>query len=172
MLDEQRDQIRTRLRGLDEEVERLRHDPTTQIPAPDDTPDELLIDKFGQIEREINGQVVATARQSPRPKPIREPAWITIPEAADILDISYPQMARWANGKHLPFVAGDPHNPWQPDQMPIDTSLGAPAPTNSRRAHQPNLHPDGGPAPTPRGDDRPLAGGVEGDGLRSAACNA
>jgi hypothetical protein len=56
------------------------------------------------------------------PDPIRD--WITIPELAEVLDISYPTAARWVRGEHLPHAAGDPRNPWQADKVPVDSSLG------------------------------------------------
>jgi hypothetical protein len=121
--DEQRDQIRARLRMLDFELDQLRHDESTRITVPDDIPDEDLSDQFDQIDREVQGGPVIRPT-TPAPKPVREPAWITIREAAEIVGISYPQMARWANGQHLPFPAGDTRNPWQPDAVPVDSSLG------------------------------------------------
>jgi hypothetical protein len=120
-LDEQRDQIRTRLHALDLELEKLRHDNRTQIAVPDDIPDEDLIDQFNQIDRELNGQP-GNGASTPLPKPIRD--WITIPEAAGLLGVSYQQSARYANGRHLPHPPGDPRNPWPPDAVPVDTSLG------------------------------------------------
>ncbi len=123
-LDEQRDQLKTRLHALDQEIEQLRHDPTTQIPAPDDIPDDKLHDTFDQIERTINGGISKAPTNAGLPAPVRNPPWITIPEAAEILEVSYPQIARWANGQHLPFRSGDPRNPWQPDAIPIDTTQG------------------------------------------------
>jgi hypothetical protein len=47
-----------------------------------------------------------------------------VPETAELFGISYPQVARWANGQHLPFKADDPRNPWHPDRVPIDTTRG------------------------------------------------
>ena len=122
-LEERRNQVRIRLIKAEQRIERLRDDPTTHIPVPDDIPDDELTDGFDQIEREIEGRTAGGIE--PRfPDPVRRPAWITIREAAEILDISYPQAARWVNGQHLPFPAGDPRNPWQPGQPPVDITRG------------------------------------------------
>jgi hypothetical protein len=92
------------------------------IPVPDDIPDEQLRDLFDQIESQIENQIIA--REPTLPEPVRKPPWLTVREAAELLGISYPQMARWVNVQHLPFPAGDARNPWQPNAVPVDTSLG------------------------------------------------
>jgi hypothetical protein len=122
-LDEERDQVKTRLHAVEQQLERLRHDAATRIATPDDIPDDELTDQFGQIDRELHARPGQAATES-LPAPVRAQPWVTISEAAEILEISYPQMARWANGQHLPYAAGDPRNPWQPDRAPVDRSLG------------------------------------------------
>lgn len=117
-LDEQRDTIRTRLADVQGQIERLRHDPATMVPVPDDLPDEELADEFEQIERKLAAPRSIASRRA-APEAIR--AFLTIPELAVVLEVSYPTAARWANGQHTPYPAGDPRNPLI---GPIDSSLG------------------------------------------------
>ena len=117
-LDEHRDTIQARLTEVIQRIERLKNDPTTMIPVADDLSDDELTDDFEQIERELGTDSSTTARERV-PKPIR--AFLTIRELAQVLEVSYPTAARWANGQHLPYAAGDPRNPLI---GPIDTSLG------------------------------------------------
>jgi hypothetical protein len=122
-LDEQRDEVRSQLRGLEHEIERLRHDPAARVAAADDRDDSELADRFDAIEREVDGQSAPEGVHQPSAA-LRTPPWLTIPEAAEVVDYSYPQVARWVNGKSLPFPLGDPRNPWQADRVPVDNTLG------------------------------------------------
>jgi hypothetical protein len=122
-LDEERDEVRDCPSELEREIERLRNDPATQVAVPDHLDHEQRSDQFQEIEREIDGQAPPTTEPVP-PTPVRDPAWLTIPETADVLEVSYPWVARWANAKSLPFPDGDPRNPWQADAVPIDATLG------------------------------------------------
>ena len=117
-LDEQREPIRSRLAEVEKHIERLRHDPATMIPVPDDLPDEDLDDEFDQIERELTANRSTVAPKA-APAPVR--AFLTIPELAEVLEVSLPTAARWANGQHTRYPPGDPRNPLI---RPIDTSLG------------------------------------------------
>jgi hypothetical protein len=117
-LDEQRDIIRIRLTDVEQQIERLRHDPATRIPVSDNTRDEHLVDQLDQIEQEL------TTANSTSPSKDALPVvrtFLTVPELADVLEVSYPTAARWANGQHTPYPAGDLRNPLT---GPIDTSLG------------------------------------------------
>jgi integrase len=124
-LNEQREQLRERLNELEQRSERLRHDPATRTPASDELSDEELVDRLEEVDREFaSSSTPRASRARELPVPVREPPWFTIPEAASVMDISYPQIARWAKGKHLPYPAGDPRNPWSPERIPIDVSRG------------------------------------------------
>jgi hypothetical protein len=122
-IDESRHQLQERLQRLEREAERLRNDPSTTVAVPDDVPDDELKDQFERIEREV-GRESEMETLKPAPPPIRDPPWLRVREFAEIAGMSYPQVARWVNGDSLPHPAEDPRNPWHPDNVPVDTSLG------------------------------------------------
>jgi hypothetical protein len=122
LANDERTELQTRLAAIETQIHNLLHSPETLIPAPDDISDEQLRDELEALEKAVRQGPAKPKRSSVPPDPVRD--WITIPELADILDISYPTAARWVRGEHLPHAAGDPRNPWQADNIPVDASLG------------------------------------------------
>ena len=123
LANDERVELQTRLAVIETEIHELLHNPKKLIPAPDDLSDEQLRLELEALEKAVRQGPAKPKRSSVRhPDPIRD--WITIPELAEILDISYPTAARWVCGEHLPHAAGDPRNPWRADNVPVDTSLG------------------------------------------------
>lgn len=123
-LDEAREDLDARRAELERHIERLRNDPNTRIPVPDELPDGELVDCFDVLDREVRHVRTGERERASRPAPIRDPPWTTIREFAYIGGISYPQAARWANGEHLPHRLGDPRRPFEPSNLPVDRSLG------------------------------------------------
>jgi hypothetical protein len=121
VLDDAREELDERRAGIERRIEDLRHDPATRVQVSDEIPGEDLIDRFDEIEEEINGHG-SKATQPELPQPVRD--WFTVPEVPTIFEISYPQGARWVNNKNLPHSPGDPRNPWRTHPLPIDESLG------------------------------------------------
>jgi integrase len=123
LVNDERTALQTRLAATETQIHNLLYDPKTLIPAPDDLSDEQLRQELEAFEKTVGRNQAQPKRTAlRRPDPIRD--WITIPELAEVLDISYPTAARWVRGEHLPHAAGDPRNPWQPESVPVDASLG------------------------------------------------
>jgi hypothetical protein len=119
--DDEGDVLRAELAAVEEQLERLRHDPATLVPIPDDADDQEPTDDFADVEQRF------AARSEPRSEPeasVPVRNWFTVPELGYIAEMSPAQAARWANGQHLPHRPGDPRRPWEPDAVPIDRSLG------------------------------------------------
>ena len=124
LANDERNELQDRLAAVEHEIHDLLHDPETLIPVPDDISDEQLRHELEAVEKAIRHSETENRQTAQRhPDPIRD--WVTIRELAQILDISYPTAARWVRGEHLPHPAGDPRNPWSPDEVPVDASLGA-----------------------------------------------
>jgi integrase len=123
LANDERSELQTRLAAVEAEIHNLIHSPRTMIAAPDDISDEQLRREIEAFEKTVRQNHAKPKRAAPHhPDPIRD--WITIPELAEVLDISYPTAARWVRGEHLPHPAGDPRNPWPADNVPVDVSLG------------------------------------------------
>ena len=57
-------------------------------------------------------------------RPERRREYLTVAEIARIKGVGCATARRWCNGETLPHPDGDPRNPWDSGQIPIDDSLG------------------------------------------------
>jgi hypothetical protein len=101
--------------------ERLRHDPATRVPVPDDFDGEIE-DEFDAIEAEVLGPQATADSDLPEPVPVRD--FITVPEYAELGDFSPATARRHVRGENLPYRPGDPRRPWEHDYIPVDDFLG------------------------------------------------
>ena len=117
-LDEER-RVVSQLRDVNEEVRRLRSDPSTFVVLPDSAPRDAEVVDLDAVEREV-------AHGAPAPmlggNPVRD--WVTVKELAGALDVEPPTVRRWVTGA-LPHKRGHPRNPWERDAIPVDESRGS-----------------------------------------------
>jgi hypothetical protein len=116
-LNDRRLQLQTELGKADAHIDRLRNDRQTWLIH--DTAEEPAPVSFDEVELRVFGQVRPPSEPS---RVLRE--WVSVREFALIAEVSPVTAARWAKGRHLPYHAGDPRRPWEPDAIPIDQSLG------------------------------------------------
>jgi hypothetical protein len=115
------DTLREKLGQVRARTERLRHDSATRVSVPDDF-DEELEDEFDAIEAEVRG--VRAALDSPVQELVLVRDFITVPEYAELGGFSPATARRHVRGENLPYRPGDPRRPWEPDNVPVDGSLG------------------------------------------------
>jgi integrase len=109
------------LREVEKDLERLRYDPRRRIVLPDTAPESSAKVDLDAIEREEAAPVEEDRDPEPR---LREPAWLTPGELAELLGVASSTVARWLRGHQLPGQRGSPERPWEPEEIPIDASLG------------------------------------------------
>lgn len=121
LLDEEREDLENQLRAVEVEIDKLQNDPGTMVPIADDEPAAALTDDFELIERSLRSERRASTEPDEDAPAIR--GFLTISEFAEIVDVASPTARRWCQGK-VPFPPGDSRNPWEPNKVPLDSSLG------------------------------------------------
>lgn len=111
--------------AIERELEAIRHDPARLVLVPDDAKDHLINDDLEAIEAEIRAGAGRPVDER-RPVAVRE--WISVQEMRELAAVSAATIPRWlgqgARPPQLPFAPDDPRNPWPPDRVPVDDSLG------------------------------------------------
>jgi integrase len=111
LLDDEQDDLVRRREEFHAARAELTAARTDLIPLPDDVTGDDDLDLVETLAQE--DEVVGTAVEFVRD-------FATFEEAAKAFGISLPTMRRWANGR-LPHGPGDPRNPWDATNSPIQT---------------------------------------------------
>jgi hypothetical protein len=110
--------LRRKLSEASTAVERLRDDPATYVELPDDDDPGAESVDLDEIESRVRGKRAMADRPT---HGLRD--WVTVVEFADALGIGPATARRWVTGK-LPHPDGDPRNPWDAENVPVDESRG------------------------------------------------
>lgn len=113
----------------DNQLSALIHDPRFRVPVPDDVEELEAVDLVA-LE---NGETRVDAMEVPE----RVRDYLTVSEVGEVAGVSEATARRWANGETLPHKDGDPRNPWDRDNIPVDDSLGL----KRRRIHVDAIKP-------------------------------
>jgi hypothetical protein len=108
----------------------FRFDQTTWLPIPDSEPPGAEQVDWDAIDKGKLGKALL-----PTDTPIAVRDWVTFHEFCLIAGLeARSTLTRWAKGEHIPTRRDK--RPWEPQQVPIDTSLGV----NYRRIWVPGMH--------------------------------
>jgi hypothetical protein len=111
-------------------LDKFRLDQKTWLPVPDSEPHGAEYVDWDAIDR---GKLGEPLMPSDTPTSVRD--WLTILEFCEVAEIeARSTLTRWINGEHIPTRRDK--RPWEPDQVPVDDSLGK----NYRRVSVPGVH--------------------------------
>lgn len=108
-----------RLADVERQIERLKYDPTTYAIVPDDQPAAAAAVDLALLEREVDGSRTVAGFRSRR---VRE--FITLKELAAESGNGESTVRKWIAGERLPHPSGDPRNPWELNDIPVDRAWG------------------------------------------------
>ena len=108
----------------------FKYDKSTWVPVPDSEPPGAEKVDLDAVEKGVLGKAL-----TPGDKPAAIRKWLTFSEFCRLIDLpARSTVTRWAKGEHLP--SRPDRRPWEPDQIPVDFSLGA----NYRRIWVPGVN--------------------------------
>jgi hypothetical protein len=108
----------------------FKYDRSTWLPVPDSEPPGAENVDLDAVEKGVLGKAL-----TPGDKPVAVRDWLTFREFCSLLDsLARSTLTRWAKGEHLP--SRPDRRPWEPDQIPVDFSLGP----NYRRIWVPGVN--------------------------------